>query len=94
MNSALNEVQEHLTAPSQEQNKLIDVPEVSRSHHVWEGAASEMGRRVSIGVTAMSRAALQLMWVVWFALFLLKDISRKHNQKGDVYDPEIKQNQT
>lgn len=44
--------------------------------------------------SATSRAALLLMWMSCFVLFLLKGIFRQHNQKGDVYDPEIKQNQT
>lgn len=63
--------------------KVLQVKWGGESAHESPGSSS-----------ATSRAALLFMWMVCFVLFLLKEVFRKHNQKGDVYDPEIKQNQT
>lgn len=57
----------------------------------WGG---ELAQELPASSSAMSRAALLLMWMVCFVLFLLKDVFRKRNQKGEVYGPEIKQNET
>lgn len=50
------------------------------------------GGELAHSSSAMSRAALLLMWRVCFVLFLLKDVFRKDNQEREVYGPEIKQN--